>query len=58
MYDVSYEDEEAGPNYNNNRELGDRERLIRDRQRLLDEGSYTHNDELIKEFDRRIAMIS
>jgi hypothetical protein len=55
MYDVSYEEDQNG---HGDVYMGERERMIKARQELIDQGLYNPNDELIKEYDRNIASMS
>lgn len=56
VYDLAYEEEDH--NGGGNMYLSERERLIKARQDLIDQGLYSPNDELIKEYDRNIASMS
>ena len=47
VYDLSYEDEDLNQE-GNYRYLSERDRLIKARQDLIDQGLYSPNDELIK----------
>jgi hypothetical protein len=38
--------------------MSERDRLIKARQDLIDQGLYSPNDELIREYDRNIANMS
>ena len=56
-YDVSYEDEMDHGNQGN-AHMNERDRMIKARQDLIDQGLYNPNDELIREYDRNIASMS
>lgn len=56
MYDVSYEDEIDHGHTQGNVYMSDRDRMIKARQDLIDQGLYNPNDELIKEYDRKILL--
>lgn len=58
VYDFAYEEEEVGGGGEGQRYMSERDRLIKARQDLIDQGLYSPNDELIKEYDRNIASMS